>query len=364
MIGKREFCGVLITLTTVKLLLSYPLELVKTCGNAAWIEMLFITALCLLLFWLTVTVYERKANIIELADMYGGRTLRIIIGLIVFVILSFNMVAVLRIFPESVKIILLPETDTDVITGVCVLTVIAGALIGIRSAARINYIFLPICGAVLAAFVIMLFSFYRTENILPILGTGAKDIFLKGIGGLSFFSDIIVLNLLLGHAKNLGEARSAGFKAIITAGAAGTLLTLVYCLVYPYPVSEEFILPIYQLTRMINLSSFFNRFEALFHFIWSILVFFYGTIYLYMICFVWQTTFRLKYIKPLVLPAALLVSGIALIPDSIIEANELEHMAELACFPAALLLPAVMGAVDKIAVHIKNKKESEEGNEA
>lgn len=355
-ISKKEFSAVLITLMTVKLLLGYPLGFVRTSGSAAWMQMVFATVLCLLIFWLTTLLYPRRLNIIEIADIYGGRAARVAVGLVSFAVLMLNMVSVMRIFPESVKIILLPDIETDIIIGVCTLTMFIGALFGIDSAARINYIVLPVCGILFAAFAVMLFPFYKTENLTPFFGRGAAGIFLGGAGGLPMFSDLIVLNILLARTKNIREARGCGFRAILISGAAGTLTLLVYGLIYPYPVSENFILPVYQITRMIDLSSFFNRFEAVFQFAWSVLVFLYGSIYIYVMCFVWQTAFRLKYIKPLVLPVTLLVSGTALLPRSIMDADVMGRALSLAAFPAALFLPIILGAADTVKIRRAEKR--------
>ena len=63
---KKEFSSLLITLMSAKLLLSYPLRLVKNSGPAAWIQVIFVTLLALLIFRMTVSFYERKINIIDL----------------------------------------------------------------------------------------------------------------------------------------------------------------------------------------------------------------------------------------------------------------------------------------------------------
>ena len=346
-IEKKEFSSMLITLMSVKQLLSYPLMFIKNSGNAAWIQMIFVTLLGLLLFHLTTKVYEKKINVIELTSIHGNRVLKIIVGMIVFAVLLLNMISVMRIFPESVKIVLLQDTETDVIIGVCALTIFLGAIFGIESAARINYIFLPICGILLVVFILLLIPYYKIGNILPIFGNGGFNLFVKGINGLSVFSDIIILNILLGYSKNLQDAKQSGYKAILISGGVGVIITLIYGLIYPYPVSQNFILPVYQITRMINLSSFFNRFEAIFQFIWSILAFLYGVIYLYLLCFVWQITFGLKYIRPLFLPMVLLIAAVSMLPRSIMEANNVGMILEYISYPIVFLLPIIIGTVDK-----------------
>lgn len=344
---KKEFSSLLITLMSVKLLLSYPIKLIKNSGNAAWIQVIFVTLIALAIFRFTTKIYEQKVNVIELVKIHTNKTLKIITGLLVFTVLLLNMITVVRIFPESVKIVLLQDTDTDIILAIFILTVFIGAKFGIESIAKINYIFLPICGILMLAFVLFLIPYYKLDNIFPILGKGIKNVFVSGISGLSIFSDIIILNILLAYSKNIAEVKKVGNRAIIISGAVGVLITFTYALIYPHPVSEEFILPVYQMTRIMHLGSFFNRFEAIFQFLWSILMFLYGAVYLYIMCFVWQITFSLKYIKPLMFPVALLVSSIAIIPESIMEADTLEGIFENITFPVAFLLPIAVGLLDR-----------------
>ncbi len=344
---KKELSSLLITLMSVKLLLTYPIKLIKNSGNAAWIQVIFVTLIAFMLFRLTSRLYEKKINVIELVKIHTGKPLKIITGLIVFTVLLLNMITVVRIFPESVKIVLLQDTDTDIILAIFILTVFIGAKLGLESIAKINYIFLPICGILMLAFVLFLIPFYKMDNVFPILGKGTENIFIEGISGLSIFSDILVLNILLAYSKNISEAKKAGSRAIVISGAVGVVITAAYAMVYPHPVSEEFILPVYQLTRIMHLGSFFNRFEAIFQFIWSILMFLYGAVYLYILCFVWQITFSLKYIKPLLFPVAVLISSIAILPNSIMEADVLEGIFESITYPIAFLLPIVVALFDR-----------------
>ena len=344
---KKEFSSLLITLMSAKLLLSYPLRLVKNSGPAAWIQVIFVTLLALLIFRMTVSFYERKINIIDLIKSRLGKTAGVAAGLIVFGILFLNMMSITRIFPESVQIVLLQNTESDVTAAVFALTILIGAYLGIEALAQINYIFLPICGILLIVFVALLFPYYDISNLMPILGTGAFDVFVKGINGLSIFSDIIVLNILLAYSKNINEARDCGTRAIIISGAVALITTLIYSLIYPYPTSEKFILPMYQVTRMIHLTSFFNRFEAVFQFIWSILAFLYGAVYIYLLCFVWQTTFGLKYLKPLIFPMVLLIMNCAMIPESIMEADIFEGIFNAITSPAAFLMPIIAAVIEK-----------------
>ena len=343
MIGKKELTGVLTTAIVVKMLLSYPRELVLTSGQAAWIQVIYISLVALSLILITTRVYTHKQNVMDLAQMIGGKGLRIVVGIVIFLILLANFSTVARVFPETVKIVLLQNFNADVITIVFAIASGIGAYMGIRSIARVNYMFLPIAGAAFVGFLLLLIPYYEIGNIMPILGEGADKIFISGFNSLSLFSDIILLNVFMPYSKNLSEAKTISVRAIIISAIVAFLITAAYCLSYVYPVSKDYILPVYQLSRMIHISSFFSRFESFFQFMWSILIFLYSAIYICAMCDVLQRTFNLKYINPLILPVTILGITIAGIPSAVTDAIELEKYVNLVEYPIVFLLPIILG---------------------
>ena len=347
MIGKKELTGVLITAIVVKMLLSYPRELVLTSGQAAWIQVIYISLVALALIIITAQVYVHKRSVIDLAQMVGGKGLRIATGTLIFLILLANFSTVARVFPETVKIVLLQKFDADVIMIVFAVVSAIGTYMGIRSIARVNYMFLPIAGAAFIGFLLLLIPYYKPDNIMPILGEGADKIFLSGFNSLSLFSDIILLNVLMPYSKNLSEAKTVGIRAIIISSIVAFLIIAAYCLAYVYPVSRDYILPVYQMSRMIHISSFFSRFESFFQFMWSILIFLYSAIYIYAMCDVLQRTFNLKYINPLILPVTILGVTIAGIPSAVTDAIGLEKYVNLIEYPIVFLLPIIFGALTR-----------------
>lgn len=218
---------------------------------------------------------------------------------------------------------------------------------GIRSISRVNYMFLPTVGAIFIGFLLLLIPYYKIDNIMPILGEGADKIFLSGFNSLSLFSDIILLNVLMPYSKNLSEAKTVSIRAIIISAIIALLITTAYCLAYVYPVSKDYILPVYQMSRMIHVSSFFSRFESFFQFIWSILILLYSAIYIYAMCDVLQRTFNLKYSNPLILPVTILGVTIAGIPSAVTDAIGLEKYVNLIEYPIVFLLPIILGLLTR-----------------
>lgn len=347
MLQKKEITSLIINAVFVKMLLSFPREILVNSANSAWIQVIYNIIAVLLIFFITVKIYKEKKSVIDIAEKKGGKWLKIPTGIIVFIILMVNFLSIIRIFPETVKIVLLKETPTNFIVLVFAAAAAFGAYMGIESISRIHYIFLPIAAFVLVLFLIMLIPHYQINNIMPLFGSGADKIFLSGFKSISMFSDIILLNILLPYAETLDDIKNGGFKAIIISGAAAAVIMLAYCLVYPYPVSENFIFPLYQMARMVNLSSFFSRFEAFFQFVWSILIMLYASFYIYAMCFVWQRTFSLKFHKPLIFPVVVIAFSLSLMPKSIVNAVNIEKIINSIIFLLAFIIPIIFGLMTK-----------------
>ncbi|MBQ7573164.1 MAG: GerAB/ArcD/ProY family transporter [Clostridia bacterium] len=343
MLTKREFSGLIITAIIVKMFLAYPRRLVMISGQAAWINVIYVSIVAIILTILTNKIYCHKKNVIELAQICGGKRLRIAVGILVFLILLSSYVSISRIFPESVKIILLPHSSARTISVIFAITAGAGAWFGIKSISRINYMFLLIVTVLFMLFLLILIPYYKTDNIFPIFGNGLSSIFISGFNSLSLFSDVIVLNVLIAHGQTLGEVKALNIRAIILSGIAAVMLILAYNLCYTYPISKDFLLPAYKLARMVKVSNFFSRAEAFFEFIWSIIIFIYASIYVYAMALVIEETFMLKFLKPLIIPIVFVGYIISRLPDNLWSTVFYDRVLELIKYPLVFLLPIVFG---------------------
>ena len=347
MLHKEEITSIMINALFVKILIFYPRIAVVNSENAAWIQILFNLAIMLIIYFITAKVYTVRKNIIQIAEEKGKKFLKIVVGVVVFLILMINLLSIIRIFPEIVRIVLLKETQTNVIMLIFAAAAAFGAYMGINSIARIHYILLPIAAVVLAIFLVMLIPFYNIDNVMPIFGAGADKIFIKGFRTMSFFSDILLLNILIPYAPTLNDLKKSGLKSVIISGGSAFITVLAYCLAYPSPISKDFVFPVYQLARMVHLSCFFSRFEAFFQFVWSLLTMLYASLYIYILSVVWQQTFSLKFSKPLVLPITAIAFSLAMIPTSIVNTINIDKTISAIIYPLVFILPIVFGLLSR-----------------
>ena len=308
-LNQKELTSIIINILTVKLFFIYPKKLIMNSGNAAWIEMIYVSLLIIPILFFLLKSYKRSVNpnLIELSEKVGGKFLKILIGILLTVALFLNLATTIRSYPEIVKMVLLPNTPINFIVLVFAIVFGIAAYFGMESIGRIHSIFIPAMLGILAIFFLFLIPHTKIYNIFPIFGKGTEKIFFYGTEALDFFDDLVILGILVPYARNEKEAKTSIIKGTFISSLLGILIILFYCLIYPYPSSQNFLVPIYQLTRLVGIGDFFQRFEAFFEFIWSFSILLYSSFYILVISIVLRDTFDLKYEKPLIFPVLAVV---------------------------------------------------------
>ena len=352
MLTRKQISSITVNAIAVKLLITFPHTIIEVCKTAAWLAAVYCSFLIFLIFLATVRLYHSDRNVIGLAEKLGGIPLRIVTGMIVFLSLFANYFTLVRIFPEVVRLVLLQTTYVELIGLLFAVCTIFGAYCGPEAIARITEMLLPSNGFTFAAFILLLIPTMNTENIFPLLGSGAHDIFLGSIPFLSVFSDLLLLNLLIPYMKDRSDYRRAGIRTAIFGGMVASLVITAYCFSYVYPITKMYLLPVYQLERLIHLGSFFSRLEAVFQFIWSIAIMLYASLYLFVLAEVWKETFGLKTSKPLLAPIMLSAAGAAFIPADLSAAAAVEAFIGNWLYIPALGLPLIFGLITKM-FHVK-----------
>lgn len=338
----RELTSILINIIVVKMLFTYPRYIVDRCLNGAWLSVIIYLIVTLGIFWLTQHLYLKtgKISILSQAEVIGGKVFRIITGLFVITLLMLNIAPMVRAFPEAIKTALLQNTSMLVIVAILTLGVAFGASTGIEALGRTASVFIPIAGIFIALFFVLLFPHYETTNLFPF---SIKDVAIRGASSMSVFADIFVLSLLLQYTDNINTVKKSGFTALCVGGVAGILIVLAYCLVYPYPVSARFIVPMYQLTRLVKIGTYFQRLEAIFEFVWSISILIYTSIYLFIMCDAFKQSFGLRHHKPFVFPLLIILLRLVFWEESYTEALRSNYVNSAVIYPILYILPLLYG---------------------
>ncbi len=343
-LNQRQLTLLMSNLLITKMTFSFPRFLFKTSGNAAWIQAIYMSLLAYIILRISLSFFKYTGNksILQLSESMGKKPLKIAVSLIIAFIIIIHITTEMRTFLESVKIVLLPKTKIEYILIFFGATVTIGAICGFNALSTINALFFPFCLFFLGALVLFLIPTYNINNIFPIFGTGIREVFINSLLDMHCFSDLLALNLLFPYIGDIKTIKESGTKAVLISGIVLTLICLAYGLTYPYPYSTEFLLIPYQLSRMVKAGEYFQRFEALFEFIWTLTHLLFSAIYVYILCLVFQNTFKLRAAKSLIPCVVALLSLVSFIPASVVELLDTSNTLKRYLAPFALLLPIII----------------------
>lgn len=343
-LNEKEYIFLVTNLLIVKLIFSFPRNAFIFSGSAAWINAIYVSLIALVLLEMSFLTYRfsGKKSILELSYIIGRKPLQIIVCILTVSVLIVNYTTELRTFSESLKIVLLPKTNSDLLFLLLCIGTVIGAGCGLKPLATINAILFPICLVFIGLIFLMLYKSYNINNLFPIFGKGYEGIFIKGTSNLSCFSDLLVINLLMKHCKDISVPKKGGRTAVLIVLLTFLLICISYGLCYTGEKAAEFILPVYQLTRLIKVGEYFQRFEAFFEFVWTITQLLYSSIYLYVIAEVIADTFKLKDYKRILGCTVTIVAYLTFFPESIISALNYSEKLNSYAVPLAFLLPIVI----------------------
>ncbi|NLI11780.1 MAG: endospore germination permease, partial [Peptococcaceae bacterium] len=286
------------------------------------------------------------STIIEITEQACGPVIGIALNLVTVVFFMFVCSLFIREFSEALIIAALPSTPLSVISSSYLIVGLLGAHLGIEAlarTARLTYIY--IMGG-MAVLLLALIPQWNINDLFPLLGMGPLNVFGLGTYSTAAVTEIIFAAVIVqtfGGAENFGRIGSRSMLIgfiFLMALMATTVMTL------GRNASSEATLPFYNLSRDIYLGRFFQRVEALFVIIWSIVGGLKIAMTLYGASVALARTLKLPDYRPLIWPLGLAVFVTSLLPPDLPLAIKLdmEFLRPLALLPNYLIPPLILAA--------------------
>lgn len=324
--GRWEAVTLLINLLCTKIFLNYNRMTVEDAGTAGWLMSAFSSLSALIMFAVLIRLYKKfgDSDILDIAEIGGGRPLKLLTGMIITAGLFFLTVIVIRKFSEDMKIVSLPVSPISYVMFFFIAGIAIASFFGLEAILRYHAIVIPVI--VIGYILIILGAIPNMDaaNMFPVMGTGIEDIIKKGFFRSSVFCELIVLFLIPPFLGSYSKVRSSGFIAFAFSAFFMITGSLAYILSMPYPSGLEPFLPVYNMAREISLGRFFQRIEAIFVFIWAMAALMYLTATFYFMVHTFAKTAGLKHTRPLILPFAVIIFSAAFIPDNLMSAIKID----------------------------------------
>lgn len=325
--GRWETVTLLINLICTKIFLNFPRVVAELAGTASWLLVVYISALIFVTFFIIAKLYRRfeGKDLLDIGEYAAGTAGRVFTGIVVLIFLIFSIFITLREFVEDMKVISLPASPISFVLLFFISCMAIGAYFGIEAILRFHAIAVPCIAVGFIFILIMVLPSCDFTNLLPILGNGISDVTFKSSRTVAAFSELLLLFLIVPFIKTNKNLKKAGYTALGISALFFASSALLYIASTGYPTGKEVFLPIYQMSRLINFGRFFQRVEPLFLIIWSLAALLYLSTVFFFILYVFKKTFRLEYQKPLIIPFAVLIFTLSLVPQNLVAAIKLER---------------------------------------
>ncbi|UWG96216.1 endospore germination permease [Dehalobacter sp. DCM] len=319
----------LITIVLVtKIFYTSPLAIIRLLGTAAWLGTLISCCTALLFFVLLYFLMKRfpGSDLYHIFETVTGKFIGKILILIFTAYLVYFAGINLSEFIVILKIYTLPLSPSSFLIGAFLLITIVMGYVGLEGIARVSRVFVyPIIGGVILILLLAIPS-YDFDYLKPYLGYGVQKTALVGLLRSSAYDEIVLLAVIIRSLHNVKLFKRVGFLSLLTTGLMLSASLMCMIASFQYTAGSEHISGMYQLTRVIYFSRFFQRVETLFLFVWifssliTVSFLFYEAISSY--CRVFKITNH----RPLLIPFAILIYFITMTPTTVTDLIEVHVM--------------------------------------
>ncbi len=324
--GPAEAVLLLAVSNIARIFLPYPRYLVEIGGSAAWMTPIGGLLVALVGVYLMSLVLNKNPDhtIIEITEEAFGPFMGIAINMVIVSFFIAVSTLFTREFSEALIIAALPETPISVIITIYLAVGLLGAYLGIEAmarTARLSYIYIF---AGLTILILALTPQWNVNNLFPIFGDTPFNVFGLGTFSTAAVTEIILGGVLvqaMGGGKKFG---GIGYLSMLIAFALLTVLLVSIVLTLGRDPAIEATLPFYRISRNIYLGRFFQRVEAVFVIIWSLVGGIKIALTLYAATVSLARTLKLPDYRPLIWPLGLLIFILSLLPPDMLTTVKLD----------------------------------------
>jgi spore germination protein (amino acid permease) len=231
----------------------------------------------------------------------------------------------------------MPFTPPGILIIAFLMVVAAMAYVGLEGIARVSYVFFyPIIGALLLL-LLMAIPSYDFDYLKPFFGHGLSKTILIGVSRSAAYDEIVFLAIIIRSVQELKVFKKVGFSSLILTGLTFSSCLICIIAAFQYTVGSEHLSGMYQLSRVIYFSRFFQRIEAIFLFIWVISSVITVSFVFYLALSSYCRVFNINNHRPLLLPFSILAFMLAYYPKHLAEVIEF-HLKVLRVYSSAIMM--------------------------
>ncbi len=313
-----EAISIVLTVFVSYTLVSVLKTLIDDTKSALIINLIYIGIIGILLTLLIIRLMSKFPNsdIIDISEFLGGDVFKKTIGIIFISYFIFTSSILLRNFSECLKIVYYPMTNVLFIILAFIIAISVVSRLRFSSFAKVNSFILPIFLASVFFVFLANFNNFSFSNIFPILGSGAINIFVYGIGNLFAFAGIGIIYFLPPMLKDNSNIKKVSLISVSIGIIYFIITSITVLFLFSHSVEIDQISILYSITRNIEFTGFLERLDAAFVLIWILQVVCFVTLNIHFSMNIFKKITKIKDTNPIAIPLTIITFSIALLPKN------------------------------------------------
>ena len=313
-IGKFEVYALFITIVSTNIIINIPTIILDLTSTGAVLNTLYLTIISLLFVLLVCKFFKPFVNsdILDISEFLGGKFIKVIMGILYLILFLTFSAFCLRYFSYSLKMIYFDNISLVLLMLLFLIPATIATKAGIKAISGTAIVFLPLSILSLFVFSIASSENFVWENLFPLLGYGTKEIFLINIPNIFAFNVVAYLYFLKPFIKSEKYYKKISIIAVVLCGLYLFISIITLLMVFPFIMHTDETLSVYLVTRLISFGRFFQRVDALFIFVWILIITSFLSINLFILSHIVKKLAKLKSHLQLVYPMASLIFAVGL----------------------------------------------------
>ena len=316
--GIAEGMALVFVILLPRVFLTAPANETAVVATAGWWAPIVagLPAILTIIAWGYI-LQHTSGDLHSVSEQLVGRVGAWVVTSVCIAIFFLNAALLLRQFAENTLLTALPKMEFSFIVGWYALVAALGARLGLEALARGAYLLLPISVFSLLIVLLLLAPNYDTYNLVPWQGYGLLPSFKRGMQESGNNVGALILVIVAPAMQNIRTFKWAGILGIIGSVLIKALSMLVFIMVFGVAVASEKVLPFFEMARLVYMSRYLQRIEALFIILWVIAGLLGIAVSLYMGAYLITRLLKLPALKPIIPLSAYIIAQLAMIPPDI-----------------------------------------------
>lgn len=317
-LGGAAGISLIMAITFPYVFLTIPAQVLQNAAGLAWLSPLFEGIPVLLMLWGMIVVQNWAGT-----DLYGlweylcSRVGAWIIGVYYTGLFFINTIVLLRQFAENTLLTALPRMEFGTVVMVYIAVVVLLVHLGLEGMLRANYVILPFGIGGLIVLLLLLLPFYNIYELAPWQGNGLGAAIFNSIKFAGVGTGAFALVILASSFQDSATLKYAAYWGIGLGTGLKTVMVFCFVLAFGPAVGSEKVLPFFEMARLVYLSRYVQRIEALFIVLWVVVGLLAIAINLYVGVYLITRLLKLPTMRPVTPVVAVILAELAMIPPNV-----------------------------------------------